>query len=92
MNIFIYSGIVATLVYLVLQRLFCFMRLSLNASKQIHERLLQSVIGTSLAFFLSNGSGRILNRFSKDIATIDTILPTATYHTINVSLCFSSTD
>merc|ERR1711871_1531614 len=43
----------------------------LHASKSIHEQLLNSVIASPVSFFDSTPLGRILNRFSSDILTID---------------------
>jgi ABC-type multidrug transport system fused ATPase/permease subunit len=41
------------------------------ASKKIHEELLDSVLGGTVRFFNTTPLGRIINRFSKDIDTID---------------------
>jgi len=47
---------------------------ALNASKRIHESTLNLVMGSPLTFFNRTPQGRILNRFSNDIATIDSEL------------------
>ncbi|KAI9354109.1 hypothetical protein DFJ73DRAFT_320268 [Zopfochytrium polystomum] len=44
---------------------------SLRASKIIHERLLKSVLGAPLRFFEVTPLGRILNRFTKDVSSVD---------------------
>merc|ERR1711871_910388 len=43
----------------------------LQASRTIHNQLLTSVIACPIAFFDSTPLGRVLNRFSSDIQTID---------------------
>ncbi|KAH7334355.1 hypothetical protein B0J17DRAFT_770708 [Rhizoctonia solani] len=44
---------------------------TLRASRQLYERMLRSVMRSPSRFFDKTPSGRILNRFSKDIDTID---------------------
>ncbi|KAJ3286409.1 hypothetical protein HDU79_006491 [Rhizoclosmatium sp. JEL0117] len=44
---------------------------AIRASRSLHESLLASVLGAPLRFFETTPLGRILNRFSKDISTID---------------------
>ncbi|ODQ64107.1 hypothetical protein NADFUDRAFT_84114 [Nadsonia fulvescens var. elongata DSM 6958] len=52
----------------------------LNASKNLFNQLLTSVLFAKLRFFDSTPVGRIMNRFSKDIESIDQeISPTALY-------------
>lgn len=85
-NMYIYSGIVAVVLYLVVQRLFGFVYLCSRASNRLHSRLMRGVMRASMRFFCVNNSGRILNRFSKDISIIDTSVPTAVYYTIYVNI------
>ncbi|KAI9354139.1 hypothetical protein DFJ73DRAFT_959118 [Zopfochytrium polystomum] len=43
----------------------------LRASRTIHERLLQAILGAPLRFFEVTPIGRILNRFTKDLNSVD---------------------
>ena len=47
------------------------------ASARLHDRLLSTVLRSPLRFFEITPIGRILNRFSKDIDTIDTTVMTS---------------
>ncbi|CEM33729.1 unnamed protein product [Vitrella brassicaformis CCMP3155] len=49
----------------------CGYLLSWYAAGAMHERLLSSILRATQAFFDTTPTGRILNRFSKDIETID---------------------
>jgi ATP-binding cassette, subfamily C (CFTR/MRP), member 1 len=42
-----------------------------NASKRFHERIMQRVLYFPIAFFDVTPIGRIINRFSQDMATVD---------------------
>ena len=48
---------------------------ALRASRQLHEALLLSVTRSPIAFFDVTPLGRVLNRFTKDMNTLDLVLP-----------------
>jgi ATP-binding cassette subfamily C (CFTR/MRP) protein 10 len=56
-------------------RAFSFASGGLLAAQRLHERLLSAVCCAPCALFASTPSGRILNRFSSDVATADDSLP-----------------
>jgi ABC-type multidrug transport system fused ATPase/permease subunit len=46
----------------------------LICAKNIHNKMCDVLLKAPIAFFDSNPSGRILTRFSKDLATVDNAL------------------
>ena len=49
--------------------------LGIVAARRVEQRLLSSILGATSAFFDSNPTGRLLNRFSSDVYGIDDSLP-----------------
>ena len=48
-----------------------------NSGQNIHDMAITGIIKSPIRFFDQNPSGRILNRFSKDMAQMDELLPVA---------------
>nr|XP_048323697.1 ABC transporter C family member 12-like isoform X2 [Ziziphus jujuba var. spinosa] len=44
---------------------------SLHAAKRLHDTMLHSILRAPMVFFHTNPTGRIINRFSKDLSDID---------------------
>lgn len=72
--IYIYLGFILLLVLLSLVRSLLFFKLCLNTSTNMHDKMLNQILKAPLTFF-NNGSGEILNRFSKDVGLVDEVLP-----------------
>lgn len=87
--IYFYSIFMIFVFYLTIHRSFAFFKMCLRASINLHDKLFRSITRATMAFFINNTSGRILNRFSKDIGAIDTLLPVALGDCILVSQFFS---
>ncbi|XP_068209834.1 multidrug resistance-associated protein 1-like isoform X2 [Palaemon carinicauda] len=59
---------------------------TLKAAEKIHHELLHNVLHLPMSFFDTNPSGRIMNRMSKDMDALDSLLP----NVINGSMsCFA---
>ena len=75
---------------LVLLRTLTWAGMIVKAAKQIHGDLLSNVLELPMAFYDSTPTGRIINRFSHDIAEIDTQLGVKTQDTLEQILLMTS--
>lgn len=74
-HVWFYTGAIVITIMLTTNS-FAFFEMCLKASLHLHAALYRGVTETAMAFFYQNPSGRVMNRFSKDIGLIDTSLPT----------------
>lgn len=58
----------------------------LTVSKRLHEQMLSAVLRAPMALLNTMKTGRIMNRFTKDMATIDDMLPLVLFDLIQLSL------
>ena len=56
-----------------------FFRRAISGASKLHTHALAGVLGSPLAFFHTNPAGRVINRFSKDLGTIDETLPSVLF-------------
>lgn len=86
--VYLYAVLITLVLYLVFQRALALFIFCSKASRQIHEKLLHSVIRAKMHFFHTNTSGRIINRFSKDLYDVDYYLAFTLYDFTVVSWQF----
>lgn len=48
---------------------------SINSSRVLHKLLLENIMRSPMQFFDTTPLGRVVNRFSKDIDTVDSSIP-----------------
>ncbi|CAF3484944.1 unnamed protein product [Rotaria sp. Silwood1] len=83
---YVYLGVIfATLIVALIRAGYIFL-IMLCGSTYFHNRMLKGILYTSLRFFESNPSGRILNRASKDQQVLDESLPLALIDTMQYLL------
>ncbi|KAG1942233.1 multidrug resistance-associated protein 4 [Pimephales promelas] len=71
----IYAGLTgATIIFGFMRGLIMFNCL-VRSAETLHSRMFNSILKTPVRFFDINPIGRILNRFSKDIGQLDSLLP-----------------
>ncbi|KAM3966704.1 ATP-binding cassette sub-family C member 4-like [Aphomia sociella] len=61
-----------------------FLWVCMRSSIKLHNQMFGNILAATMRFFDTNPSGRILNRFSKDMGIMDEILPRLTLDTIQV--------
>lgn len=74
-DIYIFTGIIVFTVAIALSRSFLFFSVAMKASTNLHNSMFKGITHASMHFFHTNPTGRILNRFSKDMGQVDEILP-----------------
>ncbi|XP_067013839.2 ATP-binding cassette sub-family C member 4 isoform X2 [Anabrus simplex] len=73
--LWIYTALVAGSTLIMALRTNFLVDLCTRSSKGLHEKMFSSVLHTTMRFFDTNPSGRIMNRFSKDVGTVDEMIP-----------------
>lgn len=87
--IVIYTILIGVVACMYIHRTFAFYAMCLRASINLHDQLFRGITRAAMFFFNTNPSGRIINRFAKDISSIDAVLPTALMECIAVSSYFN---
>ncbi|CAH1981029.1 unnamed protein product [Acanthoscelides obtectus] len=80
-TLFIFGAVILT----SLRSIFYF-KICMTASKVLHNQMFSCILQAPMRFFDTNPSGRILNRFSKDMGALDELLPKAALDAIQVFL------
>ncbi|XP_029941882.1 multidrug resistance-associated protein 4-like [Salarias fasciatus] len=71
----IYAGLTAAAVVFSYARSLVIFHVLVRAAQTLHNSMFNAVLRTPVLFFDVNPIGRILNRFSKDISQMDSMLP-----------------
>lgn len=58
----------------------------MRASRSLHNAMFQGITRATMYFFHTNPSGRILNRFSKDMGQVDEIMPAVMMDVVQIFL------
>ncbi|KAK5646881.1 hypothetical protein RI129_005345 [Pyrocoelia pectoralis] len=80
-----YGGIIVLIATLTISRNLVFHTICMRSSVTLHYNMFNSIIRGTMRFFNTNPSGRILNRFSKDIGAVDDMLPITTLDSFQYS-------
>ena len=87
----IYAVFSAAQVAFVLFSSFSLAIASIFASRTLHAKMLKNILRSPMSFFDTTPLGRVLNRFSKDIYTIDEVIPRSVRSFLFTSLRVIST-
>lgn len=74
-DVYLFTTITLLTIITTFWRSFSLINACVRGSKTLHNAMFQKITRAQMHFFNTNPSGRILNRFSKDIGQIDEILP-----------------
>lgn len=85
-SIYIYSGLIVGTILVTIIRSFVFFKVAMVSSKNLHMKMFNALLKAPMRFFDTNPSGRVLNRFSKDMGTIDEVLPRMLLEAIQILL------
>ncbi|XP_063924996.1 probable multidrug resistance-associated protein lethal(2)03659 isoform X2 [Zophobas morio] len=77
--LYIYSGFILIMVFLFHVGSLNFVECCNNCSVKLHDTLFNKILYGTMNFFDNHASGRIINRISGDINTIDEIIPKNMY-------------
>ncbi|XP_052753783.1 probable multidrug resistance-associated protein lethal(2)03659 [Galleria mellonella] len=75
--VLIFGIITSATIMVALIRALLFFSLCMKSSIKFHDKMFECISHSPMSFFHLNPSGRILNRFSKDMGAIDELLPQA---------------
>ncbi|CAG4978413.1 unnamed protein product [Colias eurytheme] len=75
--VYVYGSLIAICMFFTWNKLLVFYNTCIRASVNLHDTMFRGVTNAPMWFFHHNPSGRILNRFSKDMGQVDTLLPVA---------------
>lgn len=81
-----YGILIIGVITFTIFRGYLFFNICMKASRTLHDRMFAKILAAPMRFFDTNPSGRILNRFSKDMGAIDELLPKAIMDAVQVLL------
>ncbi|XP_041788072.1 ATP-binding cassette sub-family C member 4-like [Anopheles merus] len=87
--VLVHATLVGTIFFVAILRAFGFYKACARASQSIHDTVFSGFIGARMRFFETNASGRILNRFSKDMGAMDDMLPKSILDATQTLLMFA---
>ncbi|XP_017083873.2 probable multidrug resistance-associated protein lethal(2)03659 [Drosophila eugracilis] len=85
-DMYFFAALNMGVVVLTIVRTMLFYKMAMRSSTQMHNAMYQGITRAAMYFFNTNPSGRILNRFSKDLGQLDEILPTVMLDVIQIFL------
>ncbi|CAB3237244.1 unnamed protein product [Arctia plantaginis] len=88
--LYVYSALIVCCIFFITARAFIFFKVCMTASRNLHNNMFHSMLRGVMRFFDTNSSGRILNRFSKDIGALDELLPRFLLECIQIYLVMFS--
>ncbi|KAH8278915.1 hypothetical protein KR018_011001 [Drosophila ironensis] len=85
-DMYYFAALNIAVVVFTITRTMLFYKMAMRSSTQLHNAMYQGITRAAMYFFNTNPSGRILNRFSKDLGQIDEILPSVMLDVVQIFL------
>ncbi|XP_017862896.1 PREDICTED: probable multidrug resistance-associated protein lethal(2)03659 isoform X2 [Drosophila arizonae] len=85
-DIYYFTALNIAVIVFTLVRTMLFYKLAMRSSTKLHNAMFRGITRAAMYFFNTNPSGRILNRFSKDLGQIDELLPTVMLDVVQIFL------
>ncbi|KAJ3617905.1 hypothetical protein MTP99_006989 [Tenebrio molitor] len=83
--LFIYGSLVSLVLILCLASALACFKFGVVLATNLHDKMFRKIVAMPMRFFETNPSGRILNRFSKDMDSIDEDVPMSFLFTVLVA-------
>ncbi|CAG7835020.1 unnamed protein product, partial [Allacma fusca] len=83
---YIYTGIVIALFFITKATAMYWSYYCMKISVNVHDNMFKSLVRAPTKFFDDNPSGRILNRFTKDMGSMDELLPPTFFDAVSFLL------
>jgi ATP-binding cassette subfamily C (CFTR/MRP) protein 4 len=80
--VYLYGILAIILVVSVHPLAYCYIKYCASVSQKLHNKLFAAILAVPMKFFNDHSSGRILNRFSKDLGCIDQVIPMMLFEVI----------
>ncbi|XP_067215777.1 probable multidrug resistance-associated protein lethal(2)03659 isoform X1 [Linepithema humile] len=84
--IYIYSAMIVGIILLWQLQTVVYFTLCMCSSVNLHSDMFRSILRTTMYFYNTNPTGRILNRFARDINIVDTMLSMCIFDIIVIGL------
>ncbi|CAD6227313.1 GSCOCT00011969001.2-RA-CDS [Cotesia congregata] len=72
--IYIYLALLIIFTVLSVLKCYCLVAIGMRAARKLHNLMFKNILQATMYFFNTNPSGRLLNRFSKDVGAMDELL------------------
>nr|CAH7746327.1 unnamed protein product [Callosobruchus chinensis] len=86
--IYVYSGLTLGNIIAAISKTVHFMLVFVIASQNLHDFIFTKIVKATMDFYNKNPSGRILNRFSKDLGTVDEYLASVILDVVEIAFTF----
>ncbi|XP_023231179.1 multidrug resistance-associated protein 4-like [Centruroides sculpturatus] len=83
-NVYVYVGLIFGLLVVTFISVSVFYEMSMAASINLHKNMFRCIIRTPITFLDMNPIGKIINRFSKDMMSVDEVLSYLFQHVIRM--------